>query len=495
MCSKPNLILIMTDQQRGDCLGCAGHPVVKTPNLDQLAEEGTYFPHAFSETPSCIPARASLLTGMDAWHTGILGMGSGEKDIPTNFAHTMPGELAQAGYHTQAVGKNHFFPQRALNGYHNCIVDESSRVVDHEFVSDYRAWFNEHKPQGTEYHGHAVDWNSWMGRPSHLPEHLHPTYWTADQGIRFLRNRDPEKPFFLKLSFARPHSPYDPPQVYYDMYRDEPMPSAPVGDWADGLLGEHANTKSVNAWCTKNLDEKQIAESRRCYYGSITFIDHQIGRVLYELRKHDPQAYRNSFIIFLSDHGDMLGDHYLWRKTYAYQGSAHVPMIVRPPLTWDTPRQQTCDLPVSLQDVMPSFLDAADVPIPENCTGLSMTSIAAPEYTHTAPLDRDYVHGQHTTCYSSLMAMHYLTDGKEKYVYLPYLGREQLFDLESDPMETHDLALDSDAAPRVERWRKRLIHELETRGCDTVVNGELQTLAPDQRIKSPHYGQYACTSD
>src|SRR5690554_80784 len=108
--ARPNLLFIMTDQQRGDCLGCDGHPVLETPNLDFLAAQGTRFTHAYTATPSCIPARASLLTGMNAWHTGILGMGLGQKQIPSHFLHTMPGELAKAGYHTQAVGKNHFHP-------------------------------------------------------------------------------------------------------------------------------------------------------------------------------------------------------------------------------------------------------------------------------------------------------------------------------------------------------------------------------------------------
>src|SRR5690625_899576 len=103
---RPNLLLIMTDQQRGDSLGCDGHPALETPYLDELAGQGTRFPHASSATPSCLPARATLLTGQDQWHTGILGMGKGQGHIPNNFVHTLPGELAKAGYHTQAIGKN-----------------------------------------------------------------------------------------------------------------------------------------------------------------------------------------------------------------------------------------------------------------------------------------------------------------------------------------------------------------------------------------------------
>ncbi|MDH7570641.1 MAG: sulfatase-like hydrolase/transferase, partial [Armatimonadota bacterium] len=192
---KPNLLLIMTDQHRGDCLGCDGHPAVETPYLDQLAAEGTRFRRAYTAVPSCIPARATLITGMDAWHTGVLGMGRSRSYMHTRYRHTLPGELAAAGYHTQGIGKMHFNPQRALMGFHNTILDESGREESPRFKSDYRIWFERNKEGEYDYRGHSVDWNSWMSRPSHLPEHLHPTYWTAQQAIEWLHRRDPTKPF------------------------------------------------------------------------------------------------------------------------------------------------------------------------------------------------------------------------------------------------------------------------------------------------------------
>lgn len=96
-------------------------------------------------------------------------------------------------------------------------------------LTDYRIWLDKHKDRGFGYRDHAIDWNSWMGRPSHLPEHLHPTYWTAQQVIDWLDRRGPERPFFLKVSFAGPHSPYDPPEVYCNLYRDRRMPEPFIG--------------------------------------------------------------------------------------------------------------------------------------------------------------------------------------------------------------------------------------------------------------------------
>ncbi|MFW6060053.1 MAG: arylsulfatase [Phycisphaeraceae bacterium] len=484
---RPNVLFIMTDQQRGDCLGCDGHPVQETPYLDQLASQGTRFRCAYTATPSCLPARATLLTGMNQWHTGILGMGKGQGPVRSDYRHTMPGELAAAGYHTQAVGKNHFNPQRALNGYHGCILDESGRMPD----SDFRRWFDAHAPAGAGYRDHSVDWNSWMARPSHLPEYLHPTHWTAHAAYDWLTRRDPEKPFFLKVSFARPHSPYEPPQPYWDMYKDRDMPEPYTAEWSDNWHRHPDTQDDTNAWrATRNDVENQRA--RVGYYGSITFIDHQIGWLLQEFRKLDAEAARNTLIIFCSDHGDMMGDHHLWRKTYAYEGSARVPMIVKPPDTWDCPRGQVLDHVVELRDVMPTVLDAAGVDIPDTVDGQSMVPLLRGQAAQTDW--RDYLIGEHIWCYSHEQANYYVTDGKQKYIWFPYLGREQLFDLVSDRGETRDLASDNAWQKQLGAWRARLVEELTARDNGLVRNGELVTLSLDDVITSPHYGRYNCAS-
>lgn len=483
--AQPNFLLLMTDQQRGDCLGSDGHPAVRTPYLDELASEGTRFRCAYSAVPSCIPSRATLLTGMDQWHTGILGMGKGQSPMRSDYLHTLPGELAKAGYHTQGVGKMHYHPYRALNGFHNTILDESSRLED----SDYRVWFERNKTGPYGYRDHSVDWNSWLGRPSHLPEHLHPTHWTAQQAIDWLDRRDPQKPFFMKVSFARPHSPYDAPQPYFDMYRDADIPESHVGEWS-AMHDNAQDAATVNAWRGKQRSD-DIRRARQGYYGNVTFIDHQIGRLLYELRKKDPEAYANTFIIFLSDHGDMLGDHHLWRKTYAYEGSARIPMIVRPPLNWTgIKRGQVSDKVVEIRDVMPTFLDAAGVDIPGTVQGRSMLPIARGEDDNW----RDYLHGEHCWSYSHEQANHYITDGKRKFIWLPYLGIEQLFDLEKDPGECNNLIDDPAYASDASRLRDTLVRELEARDQGEAKTGKLVQLDMDTIIQSPNYGDFGCAA-
>jgi arylsulfatase A-like enzyme len=474
---KPNLLLITTDQQRGDCLGCEGHPVLETPNLDALAERGYRFSRAYTSVPSCTPARAALLTGMDPWHHGRLTMtGMAALEYP----QTLPGGLAGAGYHTQAVGKMHFFPQRRLYGFHHMVLDESGRSWD-GFVSDYRAWFEANKAGAYGYRDHGVDWNSWLARPTHLPEHLHPTHWTAGEGIRFLQNRDPTKPFFLWLSFARPHSPYDPPQGYWDMYHGADIPRPPVGDWAAEFDRPIADVNAPFA----HRPWPQTRRARVGYYGSITFIDHQVGRFLSEFERLDAGALRNTLILFTSDHGDMLGDHHHWRKTYGYEGSARVPWILCPPAAWNLPGGQLIDRVVELRDILPTLWEAAGLPVPETVDGASVLPLLRnPE----APW-REFIQGEHTTCYRREYGMQYVTDGREKYIWFHHTGREQFFDQLEDPQECHDLATDPCAARRIAPWRERLAEINERRGDPRGRNGQLVVQENALRL-SPFYERW-----
>ena len=138
---------------RADCLGADGHPVVQTPNLDYVAHQGVRFSHAYSAVPSCIPARATLMTGQNQWHTGILGMGNGQAAMPCDFPHTLAGEFTRAGYRTHMTGKGHFHPYRALMGFETTELDESGRMPD----SEHRAWFRAHASQGVTPDDHGVD--------------------------------------------------------------------------------------------------------------------------------------------------------------------------------------------------------------------------------------------------------------------------------------------------------------------------------------------------
>jgi arylsulfatase len=187
---QPNIILIICDQMRGDALGADGNRHIQTPNLDFLASRGTRFSHAYSAVPSCIPTRATLWTGQNQWHTGVLGMGRGQGPMPDDFSHTLAGELTKAGYLTHLAGKGHFNPQRAAMGFESMELDESGRMPD----SDHRTWFAQNAPDGVTPDDHGVDFNSWHARPWHTEERLHPTCWTMTRALEFLKNQDQEQP-------------------------------------------------------------------------------------------------------------------------------------------------------------------------------------------------------------------------------------------------------------------------------------------------------------
>jgi len=472
MRTRPNVLLIMTDQQRGDCLGCAGQPVVETPNLDELAADGVRFSAAYCAVPSCIPARACLITGQTPWHVGILGMGEGQTPMRSDYPHTLPGELARAGYHTELVGKMHFHPQRALNGFHHTVLDEDERPG---FKSDYQIWFEANRPVECAMREHGIGWNSMIARPFHLPEYLHPTNWTVRESIKFLERRDPTRPFFLCTSFMRPHSPYDPPAVYWDMYVNRDLPGPFRGDWSE-VHNVPQDAVRVDAWRGRRSD-LEVHRARAGYYGSITHIDHQVGFLLEHLRGLG--LYDETLIVFTSDHGDMLGDHYLWRKTYPYEPSARIPLIVKFPKSLGVPAGRVSDRVVELRDIMPTALEVAGVEVPETVDGESLLRVARDPRSPW----REYLHGEHCTCYSPVTEHQYVTDGKRKYIWFPRTGQEQFFDIESDPTESRNLVSDPARRAEVALWRERLVRELQSRNAGLVRDGHL--VRQDRPIVSP----------
>lgn len=477
----PNVWLVMTDQQRWDSLGYSGNPAIETPNLNRLAAEGCWFEHAYSATPSCIPARASLLTGQDPWHTGILGSGEGQGPARC-LENTLPESLAQAGYHTQAVGRLHVSPQRALVGFHNTVLEEGSLRTDPGFVSDYEHWLRREVPDATD-ESHGIGSNSMHSRAWHLEEWQHPTHWTATESIRFLERRDPSRPFFLKTSFTRPHSPYDPPGPLLDQYLATDLPPARIGDWA----ARHAVTSwSPDAWQALRTPE-QVHRARAGYYGAVTHIDQQIGRIrsnLSRLRLLD-----NTMVVFTADHGDMQGDHHLWRKTYGYEGSAHIPLIVLLPKRLQrqfgiSPGTRS-EAPVCLQDIMPTILDACGVEIPDSVDGRSVL----PMLVDPDGPWREAVHGEHSACYDPSQEMQYLTDGKQKYIWFAQDGSELLFDLVTDPYEETDLAADPAHADQLQHWRSQLVEIFEARDCGWTRNGQMVPRGDGPPLVSPHYAE------
>ncbi|MBI4025448.1 MAG: arylsulfatase [Verrucomicrobia bacterium] len=458
MSTKPNIVLICVDQWRGDCLSIAGHPVVHTPYLNQIALYGARFNRAYAACPSCIPARASLYTGLTPRTHGRVGYQDG---VPWNYPNTIAGEFTRHGYQTEAIGKLHVFPERSQLGFQNVVLHDGyihyvrANQRNLELVDDYLPWLRQRAGHDATYFDHGLECNSYTARPWDKDEALHPTNFIVTQGIDFLRRRDPRKPFFLLLSFHRPHPPFDPPAWALQQYLDQPMPDPPVGDWTE-IFAKWNEPHQPNLRCGK-LDPRLLHRARAGYYGCITHIDHQINRFMEALHEFEVPLARNTYLCFVSDHGDMLGDHHLFRKSLPYEGSARVPLILHGPAESGVKPNAAYDQVVELRDIMPTLLDCAGLPSPDSVEGRSFLPIARGE---SGVPWRDFLHGEHIVYNESI---HYITDGHEKYVWFSGNGREQMFDLDHDPHELCDIGKAGANQNRMARWRRVLINELKGR--------------------------------
>lgn len=474
----------MADQYRGDCIGISGADWLKTPNLNGLAEEGVLFSNAYSSVPSCLPARTGILTGKSPWVHGMLGY----YPLAERYRYELPRMFTDAGYRTHAVGKNHFNPIRNKHGYETILLEEGwHSVIESEAKCDYQLWFEKIAPEkelnatGLHYTDHRG------GRAFLYADSLHPTYWTAQKAIEFLESYDQDRPWLLKVSFQRPHPPFDPPKRWYEYYSKIDFPMPKVGAWAEEKYANRTGSLESNANATLgNFPEKEIRESRQSYYAAISFVDEQIGRVIEELKKRG--ELENTLIIFTADHGDMMGDHHIWRKCKPYEGSVNIPMIIRWPksLRIKAKRGQIREELVELRDVLPTFLDAVSIPKPEEMDGGSMLDILREKEWRTQ-LDLE-----HARIYEADNAWTCLTDGTYKYVYFTLTGENQLFDLSNDPYELLDLAKDPENMKLVSEWRDRMIEHLSIRGERWVRDGELTIQKESQKYSpnDPRYEEY-----
>ncbi|HCL31989.1 MAG TPA: arylsulfatase [Candidatus Latescibacteria bacterium] len=441
--SRPNLLLILTDHWRGDSLGRLGHPVADTPHLDSLSAAGTTFTSAYTPCPSCIAARRSLMTGMTPYSQGMVGYQDGK---PWEYDNTLAGTLRDGGYQTVNIGKTHFHPARAHLGFE--LLKTSA---------DYSAWLQQQQGlSGIERFAHGVPGNSWLGRPNHLPEHQMEETWFVTEALDFLRHRDPTRPFMLCLSFNGPHPPWCPPQVYYDQFIDRHLPAPEIGDWAAHHADDATYPMDINQWRGR-VPEHVMHRARAAYFAYLAFLDAQIGRLIETMNRSGDLG--ETLTLFTSDHGEMLGDHHLWRKTYAYEASARIPFILCPPASFQGARNVEVGAPVTVgwEDIMPTLLETAGVAIPESVEGRSILPLMQGETNGW----REFYHGEHSPCYHPENANQYLTDGHWKYIWNPITGEEQLFHLDEDPHECRDLA--STDGTELNHWRSRMVAELQDR--------------------------------
>jgi arylsulfatase A-like enzyme len=449
---RPNVLLIMPDQMRGDCLSILGHPGVHTPHLDELARQGALFRRAYTTVPSCIPARHALLTGQFPQTSGLVGFAG--KPITTP---TLPGLLAQGGYTTVLVGRYmHQVPANEPYGYQRQIL--GSTHVDND---DYDRFLQQAVPASGGIRKlvqtAGLTYNGWQAAPWPLADELHPTAWIVRESRQVVAETAPAEPLFLTVSFYAPHPPLFPPQRFFDACLRRNLPDAARGGWVDwqGLPPNPVNGQAHRV----RLEGDALRRTQAGYFAAIDHIDEQIGPLVAEFKARSEKAGRPWVIVVTSDHGELLGDHGFFRKCEPYEGSANIPLILAASPDLGGKPAARCLRPTCLEDILPTLLDLAGLDRPAGLDGVSLAPVLRGQEATVRP----WLHFEHATCYSPEQAFHALTDGRFKYIWRPTDGGEQLFDLETDVKEEHDLAADPSHRETLDAWRERMVKRLAGR--------------------------------
>jgi len=435
--SRPNILLIHSDQHRYDCIGAHGHPLLQTPNLDRLAAEGIDFSQAFCPSPICSPARASLLTGQWPVQHGLLFTEIAEAHRPMKPNRpTFSALLHKAGYYLGYVGKWH--------------VDEEATPLDFGF-DDYVP-----KEAYTEWRARQglpprVGCNGWFGETDTTtrPEQSR-IAWAVRETRRLIRRAvDRDQPFFIRWDPSEPHLPNIVPEPYASLYPPERIPPWP--SFGDPLRGKPTIQRTqLRNWGIEGWTWAQWAPIVGRYLGEITLLDAQLGVLLAELDALG--LAQNTLVVYTTDHGDMCGAHGMMDKHYVmYDDVVHVPLMMRWPGVIPA-GQRSAAFVSSAIDLASTFCEAAGVPAPNTFTGESLLSAATQGRGNTTRQDifASY-HGNQFGLFSQRM----VRDARWKFIWNP-TAEDELYDLATDPAELHNRAGDAQYEPELNRLRKRL---------------------------------------
>ena len=458
---KPDILLIMPDQMRGDCLSILGHQAVRTGQLDELARGGALFRRAYTTVASCIPARFALLSGLHPQTSGVVGFKAKPFSTPT-----LPELLSQSGYHTVLVGRNmHQVPASKSCGY-------QKRILGSTYVANdqYDKYLQRSAPETGGIRELVKDlgltYNHWQAKPWPLPNDLHPTEWVVKQSRKVVAESGVDQPLFLTSSFYAPHPPLFPPEKYFDAYLKQKLPPPAHGDWVDwGALSPKGDRNGHRIL----LEGETLRAAQAGYFGLIDHLDNQITSLIRDFKTRSKKAGRPWVIVVTTDHGEMLGDHGYFRKCEPYEGSANIPFIVcgSPALGFKSGLRVA--QPVCLEDIMPTLLALAGTKSPSRVDGVNLV----PTLRGQQQVIRKWLHFEHAPCYSKAQAFHALTDGHYKYIWRPTDGTEHLFDLDTDPQEENDLSPKASHLPTLQAWRASLVKRLEGRPEGFSADGRL----------------------
>ena len=436
---QPNIILIMTDQQRFDTISALGFPYMETPNLDRLVTEGVTLSQCYISAPSCAPARASLFTGYYPHTTGILKNAD-------RWTRSWVERLSQVGYHCVNVGKMHTFPFETPLGFHQrYVVENKDRYLEGRYYFD--EWDKALQARGLikqqrELYRQRCDYNERLGAFEwELPEEMHPDMFVGNLAQWWINSYPVAKPLFLQIGFPGPHPPYDPTWAYAEPYMNRDLPRLEVTE--DELANQpppflemrrhNCDVDHDSVVHQLNPTPEQRHRQRAYYLANVTMIDDKIGQILNAL---DQQGYLdNSVVIFTSDHGDCLGDHGHSQKWTMYDIITRAPTIV-----WSPGRFQagvTIDDLCQQMDLGPAILELAGAEVPETMEAKSILPLLQGEEWSS----RDYVFAEHSRD-GILQGTEFMSMVRSldwKLVHFLDQPDGQLFDLTADPDEINNL--------------------------------------------------------
>lgn len=486
--TRPNILLITCDQWRGDSVGLAGHPVVQTPNTDALARDGVAFLRHYAGTAPCSPARACIYTGLYQMTNRVCSNGTPLDDRHDNIARA----ARRAGYDPTLFGytdvspdpRQHHPNDPFLRSYEGVLPGFTTRVLLTEHQKTWLSWL--------KARGHDVS----MGSPAiHIAPgtegkitNTAPVYskdetetaFITDEFIRWLGEQEGAAPWFAHVSFIRPHPPFVVPAPYNTMYDPNSGPgfARAAGRDEDAAIHPlHALAMSSQKACNfvpsanakvSDLTEDDFRLIRSIYWGMITEVDFQLGRIWQAIK--DAGMWDNTVIVLTSDHAEMMGDHFILGKGGFFDGSYHLPLVVR------DPRQQARGVKINkfteAVDIMPTLIEAMGMEVPAHLDGRALTPFLAGE----DPKDwRDAAHWEHDfrSVESGKMEAHFGVESRglnlavirtERYKYVHFGGGlpPVMFDLVNDPQETRNVADDPaylsarvELAEKLLEWRAR----------------------------------------
>jgi arylsulfatase A-like enzyme len=468
----PNIIFLMDDQHRWDALGVID-PGVITPNLDRLAREGILFDQAVCQAPMCIASRNSLMMGLYPNQIGIL---RNEPGIPDGELPAIP--LAQvfleAGYETAGFGKTHWGVRSSTRGFETryCSeIPEEGAILMKDTDPDRKRLYDE---ETAAYGPGEEDPSGYVGRTSGIPESAHRDGWITEKCLDYIHSRQDDRPLFLYLSFMKPHAGHNVPEGYEDLYDLEKVDHARQPPWDRDLSchAEGVNRRDLYEGYWKEASEEEWKLMTMRYRANCTWMDDMFGRVLDALEQKG--LLEHALIVYLSDHGEMLGErYYRFNKYCLYESSVRVPLILSGPAVPEEFKGRIDPRPAELLDVYPTLLKAAGIPVPGSTHGLDLLGQGAFREAgfcglHEKPGEASFM--WRTPEHKLILCFERKADASE-YKAADITGGE-FYDLKKDPEEWNDLYTDPAYRDIRETMATRLLAHLGKLGPKAALASE-----------------------